>query len=261
MFFGMSNAPAIFQWTMDWIFGPLKQKYPGCIFVYMDDILIATGADKGFHEQIVYEVLDLLAREDFYLKLSKCLFHQRSIDYLGICIDGGHIKIDPTKLHGLVDWCEVLQNVHEVRSTLGAFRYNHPFVPGYSDIVCPLSNLTKKDIVFEWTPACTNAIRKLKAIVRTDPVLMCPDHDKPFSMEVDASQYALGAVLSQRNERGKLQPVGYFSKTLIPTEHNYNVYNRELLALVHALENWRHLLLGAKHQVEVFTDHEGLTKY
>ena len=181
--------------------------------------------------------MDLLAKEDFYLKLLKCLFHQRSIDYLGIRIDGGHIKIDPTKLHGLVDWREVLQNVHEVRYTLGAFEYNRPFVPGYSDIICPLSNLIKKDVPFEWTLACMNTIRKLKAIVRTDPVLMHPDHDKPFSMEVDASQYALGAVLSQRNEQGKLQPVGYFSKMLIPAERNYNVYDCELLALVCALEN------------------------
>ena len=144
----------------------------------------------------MHEVLDLLARENFYLKLSKCLFHQGSIDYLRIHIDGGHIKIDPTKLHGLADWREVLQNMHEVRSTLGAFGYNHPFVPGYSNIICPLSNLTKKDVPFKWTPACMNTIRKLKAIIRTDSVLMYPDHDKPFSMEVDTSQYALGTVLS-----------------------------------------------------------------
>ena len=151
--------------------------------------------------------------------------------------------------------------MHEVRSTLGAFGYNWPFVPGYSDIVRPLLNLTKKDIPFEWTPACTNAIRKLTAIVRMNPVLRHLDHDKPFFLEVDASQYALGGVLSQRNERGKLQLVGYFSKMLIPAERNYDVYDCELLALVHTLENWRHLLLRAKHQVEVFTDHEGLTKY
>ena len=87
------------------------------------------------------------------------------------------------------------------------------------------------------------------------------DHDKPFTLECDASQYALGAVLSQRNDKGKLQPVGYYSKTLIPAERNYDVYDRELLALVRGLENWRHLLLGAQHQIEVFTDHNGLTKY
>ena len=89
---------------MDHLFGPLKRKYPGCIFVYMDDILIVTRADEEFHQQIVHEVLDLLGAEDFYLKLSKCLFHQGSIDYLGIRIDGRHIKIDPTKLHGLAEW-------------------------------------------------------------------------------------------------------------------------------------------------------------
>lgn len=115
---------------------------------------------------------------------------------------------------------------------LGAFRYNCPFVPGYFDIVCPLSNLIKKDIPFEWTPACTNAIKKLKAIVQMNPVLMCPDHNKPFFLEVDISQYTLGAVLSQRNKQEKLQPVGYFLKMLIPAEWNYDVYDCELLALV-----------------------------
>ena len=80
-------------------------------------------------------------------------------------------------------------------------------------------------------------------------------------MEVDTSQYTLGAILSQRDEQGKLRPIGYYSKTLIPVERNYDVYNRELLALVRALQHWRHLLLGAEHPIEVFTDHDNLTKY
>jgi hypothetical protein len=92
--------------------------------------------------------------------------------------------------------------------------------------------LTKKDMPFEWTPDCTKAIQNLKKAVSTEPVLRQPDHNKPFTMEVDASQYALGAILSQKDERGKLRPVAYYSKTLIPAEHNYDVYNRELLALV-----------------------------
>ena len=95
----------------------------------------------------------------------------------------------------------------------------------------------------------------------SDPILMCPDHDRPFTLEVDASQYALGAVLSQRNNASRLQPVGYFSKTLIPAERNYDVYDRELLTLVQSLKHWRHLLMGTSHPIEVFTNHEGLTKY
>ena len=94
-----------------------------------------------------------------------------------------------------------------------------------------------------------------------DPVLIRPDHTKPFILKVDASQYARGAVLSQRNEKGRNQPIGYFSKTLIPAECNYDVYNRELLALVWSLQHWRHLLMGTAHPIEVFTDHKGLTKY
>jgi disulfide oxidoreductase YuzD len=177
MFFGMTNAPAVFQRAMDWIFARLKAKYPGCIFVYMDDILIATRNNEQLHEQIVHEVLEMLKQEDYYLKLPKCLFHQTSIDYLGIHIEGGRIKIDPTKINGLAEWREELQNVHEVRSTLGAFGYNRPFVPGYADIVHLLTLLTKKDTPFEWTLACTKAIRKLKAIISSNPVLLRPDHD------------------------------------------------------------------------------------
>jgi hypothetical protein len=90
---------------------------------------------------------------------------------------------------------------------------------------------------------------------------MRPDYDAPFTLEVDASQYAIGAVLSQRNNKGRLQPIGFFSKTLIPAERNYDVYDRELLALMKGLRHWQHLLLGAKHPTKVFTDHENLTKF
>ena len=261
MFFGMSNTPAVFQRTIDGIFAPLKKLYPGCVFTYMDDILIATGDDKKLHSEIVHAVLDMLEKEDFFLKLSKCLFHQTAIDYLGIRIEGGRIHIDPTKINGLANWKEVLENLHELRSTLGAFGYNRPFVKGYAGVIRPLTHLLKKDTPFIWTPECTKAIQTLKELIKGDPVLMRPDHDQPFTLEVDASQYALGAVLSQWNDAGRLQPVGHFSKTLIPAERNYDVYDRELLALVQSLEHWRHLLMGTSHPIEVFTDHEGLTKY
>ena len=138
MFFGMTNTPAVFQRTMDRIFVVLKNKYPGCIFIYMDDILIATPDDEELHAEIVNAVLDMLAAEDFFLKLSKCSFHQRIVDYLGIRIEGGIIRIDPTKRNGLATWKEVLDDVHDVRSTLGLFGYNCPFIKGYAHIVRPV---------------------------------------------------------------------------------------------------------------------------
>jgi hypothetical protein len=177
MFFGMTNTPAVFQRTMDRIFATLKNKYPSCIFVYMDDILIATPDDEEMHAEIVHAVLDMLAAEDFFLKLSKCSFHQRIVDYLGIRIEGGIIRIDPTKRNGLATWKEVLDDVHNVRSTLGLFGYNRPFIKGYAHIVRPVQHLTKKDTPFVWTPECTQAIRTLKRIVSSDPVLRRPDHE------------------------------------------------------------------------------------
>jgi hypothetical protein len=171
MFFGMTNAPAVFQRTMDRIFAVLKNKYPRCIFVYMDDILIATPDDEELHARIMNEVLDMLAVEDFFLKLSKCSFHQQTVDYLGIRIEGGIICIDPMKCNSLPMWKEVLDNVHNIRSTLGLFGYNHPFIKGYAHIVRSVQHLTKKDVPFICTPECTNAIRKLKVIVSSDPVL------------------------------------------------------------------------------------------
>jgi hypothetical protein len=135
MFFGMSNAPAVFQWAMDRIFAKIKNKYPGCIFVYMDDILITTHDDEVLHKQIFHEVLDLIDQENFFLKLNKCLFHQRSINYLGIHIEGGRIRIDPMKIDGLSKWKEELKNVHKVRSTLGVYGYNRPFIEGYAEMV------------------------------------------------------------------------------------------------------------------------------
>lgn len=105
------------------------------------------------------------------------------------------------------------------------------------------------------------AIQKLKLLMGSDPVLMCLNHDRPFTLEVDTSQFTLGAVLSQCNDQGKLQLVGYYSKTLIPAKRNYDVYDQELLTLVCSLEHWRHLLMGTKHPIKVFIDHEGLTKY
>ena len=253
MFFGMSNAPAVFQRAIDWIFAKIKNKYPGCLFVYMDD-------NEVLHKQIVHAVLDLIDQENFFLKLNKCLFHQQSIDYLGIQIEGGRICINPTKIDGLANWKEELKDVHEVCFTLDCFGYNRPFVEGYAEIAWPLTRLTKKDIPFEWTPECTEAVQRLKKAITAELVLRQPDHNKSFTMEVDMFQFALGVILSQRDEQGKLCPMGYYLKTLIPAEGNYNIYDWELLALVQALQHWWHLLLGTEHLIEVFMDHDNLTK-
>jgi Reverse transcriptase (RNA-dependent DNA polymerase) len=128
MFFGLTNSPATFQRTMDRIFRRLRDKYPGIIFIYMDNILVATIKDYDLHQQIVHEVLDLLEEESFFLKPMKCKFEQQSIDYLGIVMTKGTVCIDPTKQDGLAVWPHRLTSVKQVRSTLGVLGYQRPFI-------------------------------------------------------------------------------------------------------------------------------------
>jgi Reverse transcriptase (RNA-dependent DNA polymerase) len=104
MFFGLTNSPATFQRTMDRVFRRLCDKYPGMIFVYMDDILITTAKDYVLHRQLVHEVLEVLEKESFFLKPMKCKFEQELIDYLGIVVMKGTVQIDPTKQNGLAAW-------------------------------------------------------------------------------------------------------------------------------------------------------------
>jgi Reverse transcriptase (RNA-dependent DNA polymerase) len=177
MYFGLTNSPPTFQKTMDRLFRPLKDKYLGMLFVYMDDILIATNDDLSLHRRIIHDVLDLLETESFFLKPSKCKFERSSIDYLGIVVSNGAISIDPTKRDGLAAWPEQLSTVKQVRSTLGVFSYQRPFIRGFADIAKPLTELTKKDTPFIWTPQCTEAIQRLKKIVLSDPVLQQPHPD------------------------------------------------------------------------------------
>jgi RNase H-like domain found in reverse transcriptase len=202
------------------------------LFVYMDDILIATTNDLPLHRRIVHDILDLLEEESFFLKPSKCKFERSLIDYLGIVVSNGAISIDPMKRDGLATWLEQLTTVKQVRSTLGVFGYQQPFICGFTDIAKPLTELTKKDMPFVWTPRYTAAIQRLKEIVLSDPVLQQPHPDHPYTLEVDASQYATGAILQQPDEAGRLRPVGYDSQTFNDAERGYDIHDCKLLAVI-----------------------------
>jgi len=108
----------------------------------------------------------------------------------------------------------------------------------FSHIVKPLTNLLKKDTKFEWTPTCTKALDKIIHILTSAPVLTHPDPKKTFELKVDASDYATGAILFQRDHRGKPRPLGFHSKTLSKEEMNYDIYDKELTALDRGLDTW-----------------------
>jgi hypothetical protein len=259
MNFGLCNALATFVRAMTRVFRILQNAYPGEILIYMDDILIATPNDLPRHHQIVREVLEIMRKESFFLKAVKCEFEKQRVKYLGLILDGNMIKPDPVKVNGLKQWPRTLKTVMKVRSTLGLLNYHQAFVPRFSHIVKPLTQLLKKNVKFVWMENCTKALDRIINILTTEPVLTHPDPEKLFELEVDASDYATGAILFQRDKRGKPKLLGFHSKTLSKEEMNYDIYDKELTVVDRGLDVWRHLILG--QDTTVHTDHANLTYY
>jgi hypothetical protein len=261
MLFGMNNAPSTFCRAMSRLLKPLLDKYPTELFVYMDNILIATGDNIERHRQITHEVLDLLEAESYFLHPAKCEFEQCSITYLGIIVDGDQLKLDPKKTSTLRDWPRTLHTVKEVRSILGVLGYQRPFIPDYANIARPLVTLTKKDHPFLWTPECTKVLDTLISIILDNPVLQQPDLKRPFFLQVDVSAFATGAILTQKDERGKHVAVGFHSQIFNEAERNYDIHNHKFLAVFWGLTHHCHLLLSSPFPTTVFTDHKNLEYY
>ena len=257
MFFGMCNSPATFQAMMDATFADLIEK--GYTIVYMDDLLIYAKT-KELLEQATKLVLQRCRDNDLYLKPKKCEFCKEKVEYLGMVVQQGKISMDPTKLGGIKDW-PTPTTVKQVRSFLGFGNFYRRFIRKFSELAHPLNNLLKKDVKFDWTPECQLAFDTLKRKFTKEPVLMMPDQTRPFQIECDASKYASGAVLTQTDSNGDRHPVAFISKTFSPTERNYEIYDRELLSIIRALEEWRHYIMGSGHSTIVYSDHKNLTYY
>ncbi len=255
MFFGLTNSPSTFQTMMDTIFHDLI--LTNKVIVYMDDILIAMTNDLTHHCEIVHQVLYRLEEHDLYLKLEKCLFETPEVEYLGVIIGYGKICMDPIKVQGVQVW-EAPTNLTKAQGFVGFLNFYRWFIKGFSKLARPLHNLTKKGIAWRWTSNEQTAFEALKRVVTKEPVLLFPQLDKPFKMEVDASAITIGAVLNQKGEDGKTHPVAYYSESFSAPERNYDVYDRELLAIVKALQQWRTYLLGSPHQIKIYTDHSNL---
>ncbi len=196
--FSPTNAPACMQRFMNHIFAPLRNKYPSYFKNYMDDCSIMTGeGEDDLHQQIILEFLQILHKNHLFLQPTKCLFEKEEINFLGMRLNRHGITIDPAKLAGLCDWPRTLRNVKEIRKVLGVLGYQRPFIPNFAGFARPLTNLLKKDAPFIWMPECHQALDTLIDIVTSSPVLIAPDQDRQFELEVDASQFAIGAILWQ----------------------------------------------------------------
>ena len=257
MFFGLTNSPATFQMMMDDYFREEIAK--GEVIIYMDDILIPTKGTLDQHQRDVAKVLQKLKKHDLYLKPEKCLFHKKEVEFLGLIVGKGKIKMDPIKVKGLTDW-PTPTKLKELCSFLGFGNYYKDFITKYSHKARPLHNLTQKDRTWQWTKKEDNTFKLLKKEFTSYPTLRNHDPNKRYILETDTSKVAVGATLYQDFKDGR-HPIAYFSKSLLPAECNYKVEDLEMLAIIYALKALRHLLLGAKEKILIRSDHKNLSYF
>ncbi|CAI7932864.1 unnamed protein product [Closterium sp. NIES-54] len=246
--FGLTNAPATFQAEMNHILRPLLDE---CVVVYLDDILIYSRDMKQHIEQL-RGVFEILRQEKFYVTLSKSEFALKKVQFLGHMVSAQRVHVDPKKIEDVCTW-KTPENVKELQQFLGFANYYNRFMPQYAKIATPLTNLLKKNTSFKWEDVHQQAMEQLKTALTSAPVLILPDPEKDYVIEVDASDQAVGAVLMQDQGKG-LQPIAYLSKKLLTkAELNYPIHDKEALAIITAFKTWRCYLEGRK--TTVYTDH------
>lgn len=252
--FGLANAPSTFQRYINWALRDLLDDFASA---YLDDVLIFTDGTLEEHRGHVREVLRRLQDAGLHLDIDKCEFETKSTKYLGFIIEAGRgIRMDPEKVQAIESW-EAPTTVKGVRSFLGFANFYRQFIRNYSDIVAPLTDLTKKETKFEWDERANKAFLHLKKLFTTAPILMQFDPKRETVLETDSSGWAVGGVLSQYDEDGLLRPCAYFSQKNSPAECNYEIHDKELLAIIRSLQQWESELMSLTH-FTIVTDHKNL---
>src|SRR5882724_1376465 len=251
--FGLTNSPAAFQRFMNDIFADMLDV---CVIVYLDDILIYSDNIEQ-HREHVREVLRRLRHNGLFAGINKCTFHADSVEYLGYILSPTGLSMDPAKVQTIQDWPEP-RKVKDIQSFLGFANFYRRFIHEYSDIVIPLTRLTRKDLKWNFSAACRDAFNQLKTAFLSAPVLTHWIPDTPMTVETDASDYAIAAILSITLPDGEIHPVAFHSHTLTAPELNYDTHNKELLAIFEAFQKWRHYLEGSGTPVDVVTNHKNL---
>ena len=219
-------------------------------------------SSRTFEEHVkhVKKVLRKLKEYKLYLQPGKCEIHVQETDYLGFVISTEGVKMDPKKIQTVQEWPKP-NTVKDVQSFLGFANYYRKFIKEYSKITAPLTEITKKEVGFRWNQEHQDAFDRIKQIFLEAPVLAMYDPRKKTRVETDASDYALGCILTQQGEDGKWRPVFYHSRKFSGAELNYDVHDKELLGVIDAFEQWEVHLVGLPHQIEVYTDHQNLTSF
>jgi hypothetical protein len=256
---GLQGSPSTFQRAMNTLFADMLDQG---VMVYLDDILIHAGTEEE-HDRLLTEVLTRLARNKFRAKLSKGVFKQGNIIFLGHKLSERGLEPMDDKLASVRDW-PVPTTYKEVRSFLYLCSYYRKFVHRFAHIAGPIHEILKgtpKGTLPSgvWSPACQQSFEALKLALCSAPVLGFVRMGEPMHLGVDASDFAISGVLSQKGSDGEMHPVCYFSRKLNGPELHYPARERELLAIVSSLRHWQHLVEGVPVHIE--SDHQSLSSF
>ena len=251
MAFGLCNAPSTFQRLMEFVLAGLQ--WQTCL-VYLDDVIVC-GRDFEKHLVRLRDVYERFRQAGLKLKPLKCFPLRPKVPFLGHMISADGVSTDPDKVRAVEQW-PTPSNVSDVRSFLGLASYYRRFIEDFAEVASPLRRLTSKSIErFQWSSECYRAFRSLKEKLVTAPVLAFPRRDAKFIVDCDASDYGLGAVISQEQD-GIERTIAYASRVLDNRERRYSTTKREMLATVYFIRPFRHCLYGRPFTVR--TDHNAL---
>ncbi|WUR04790.1 integrase catalytic domain-containing protein [Vairimorpha necatrix] len=247
---GFKNSPAIFQRFMDDV---LQEDIGKRCFIYVDDILVF-GTTEEIHDKNFRIITERLKNNDLRLNEDKTIYKKTSVEFLGHIIEYNKIKPKLEASQG-IDEIKPPQNIKSLQEFLGFINFYREFIPMCSSVAGCLYDLLKKDKNFCWGELEDKAFNELKTIIKSNIALYQPDYAKPFILETDACNSGVGAILSQRQGE-TIYPISYASRRLLPAEINYSISEKECLAVLWAMENFKYFLYGNKF--EVITDHKAL---
>ena len=221
---------------------------------YIDDIIVFSKT-FDLHMEHLEQVFERIEAVGLQLRAEKCALARKELLYLGHVLNQHGVQTNP-KLISTVRDCVPPRNPKDVERFLGLTNYYRRFVHGYASIVHPIQRLTRDEVVWEWTDTCQAAFQKLKECLCTAPILVYPDFEKDFKLEIDASGDGLGAVLSQKGSDSRDHVISYWSQSVPRRKAPYTSTEKECMALHHAIKHYRPYLWG--RSFEVVTDHNSL---
>jgi hypothetical protein len=252
--FGLTNAPAVCQALINNV---LREHLDITVVAYLDDILVYSQTLEE-HKVHVRQVLECLAKADLRLKPEKCEWHKDEVEFLGYVVGRYGVKMSDKKIQVVKDW-PTPTSVKGIQEFLGFVNFNRRFIKDYSTKALPLTRLTRKDTPFKWEQAQEDAFQSLKQACVEPPTLIAFESGKPARLETDASDLALGACITQERD-GLWHPIAYYSRKFTAPEERYDVHDKELMAIVDALQHWR-VYAESCSELTIYTDHKNLVHF